>query len=36
LPALPSIKALLCSSAEADEKKTLVLRHLSSMFFKSH
>lgn len=36
LPPLPSIKALLCSSAETDEKKTVILRHLSSMFFKSN
>jgi DNA-binding transcriptional LysR family regulator len=36
LPALPSIKALLCSSSEADEKQTLILKHLSSMFFKSN
>ena len=36
LPELPSIKALLCSRPEADEKKTAVLKQLSSLFFKSN
>jgi DNA-binding transcriptional LysR family regulator len=36
LPTLPSIKALLCSRPEADERKALVLKQLSSMFFKSN
>jgi DNA-binding transcriptional LysR family regulator len=36
LPALPSIRALLCSRPEAGEKKSAVLKHLSSMFFKNN
>jgi DNA-binding transcriptional LysR family regulator len=36
LPKLPSIKALLCSRPDTNEKKALVLKQLSSMFFKDN
>jgi DNA-binding transcriptional LysR family regulator len=36
LPPLPSIKALLCSTPEADEKKAVILKQLSAMFFKAN